>query len=85
MNDLLYTGKYPLLDQLISEQEKKEFMASKAIVMAFEALIAGSLRYVYYFVFESMRHKIIPGKWLTYAKLLAGSPLFILWNKLRAR
>lgn len=57
INDLFYSGKYQIIDQCISESEKRSFIASKYIVMAFDALHQSSLKLLYKYVFLSLTTK----------------------------
>ncbi len=80
LNDLFFFGKYQELDNVISEKEKKMFMASKMIVMSFEALNQGALAMVYYFLFRAMSYGFQLSNIVKYCKLFFGAPFFILFS-----
>lgn len=81
--DLFYSEKYIYLNDFISEKEKKMFIASKMIVMAYDALNSGALFLVYYFLFKSIAINFDPEKILSYCKLFFGSALFIVYSKIK--
>ncbi|MBC7387694.1 MAG: glycosyltransferase family 2 protein [Opitutaceae bacterium] len=77
VNDLFYEGKYPEIASCINEDQKRTFIASKYIVMSYEAFNLLSVKLVYKYLYNSFRTKIIQGKILDLLKLFFFSWIYI--------
>ena len=85
LRNLFDSEKYPLLNKQITRREKQLFIASKMIVLSFEALNQKDFFLVYHFLFQSFRYCFNLKKIITYLKLFLGTPFFILFKQFGGR
>lgn len=74
LTDLLLLRNYPELDNAISSREKKKFVASKYIVLTYEAYKLGMSGMAYSLLFSSLGLFFDRKRVIEYLKLLVGIP-----------
>gem|GEM_PF-7052696 len=79
LSDLFLSGNYPLLDAAVSDREKKRFLASKLLVMVYEAMKLRMLLLAYALLFRSLFRYFDRTRIKEYAKLLFGIPVFVIF------
>jgi glycosyltransferase involved in cell wall biosynthesis len=81
LTHLLLQGRYPFLDKYLSLKDCKRFLASKFIVLAYEALLIKEVFLTYKLLFKSLYVEIDLKRIPEYIKLLVGIPFYVLIKK----
>jgi glycosyltransferase involved in cell wall biosynthesis len=83
LDDLLFRKKFPQLDALVPDTEKRRFVAAKLLVMCYEALHLGMTGFAYQLLLRSMTRYFDGKRIAEYAKLLFGIPVFTTFMRKR--